>query len=1060
MAEVKNSFLASKMNKDLDDRLIPSNEYKDALNIAVSNSEDSDVGALENILQNTNVFLISATDNIGYDDGKVIGYAVNSSTDSVYLFWTNYTDTSNKLDNHQSNQTGFNSAIIQYNAINSSFTKILVSGTFLNFSTTHPIYGANIVEDLLFWTDNRNQPRKINIRTAEANPNYYTAEDHISVAKYAPYKPIDLYKDYGSSTYKTTMKDVSSVNLPDGTTPNPDYNASYAGDKNFLEDKFVRFSYRFKYDDGEYSIIAPFTQIAFIPKQDGSFLDGDETKAYQSTVVSFMENKVDQISLVINLPDVGNDLENNYKIKELDILYKESDGISISVLDTVTVNEIKNEAASSDVYEYSYQSRKPIKTLPQSQSTRVYDKTPVRALAQEVSGNRVIYGNYINKHTAPDHLNYEVTVTQKFSDGGSDNNWSYIEYPEHTIKRNRNYQVGFVLSDRYGRQSDVILSNVTGNDSPGGGFGDSSFYVPYRASATDPTTVLADVGNSIKIQLNEKIESIKSSLTSSSLSATGEPGLYDAVTNPTGWYSYKVVVKQNQQEYYNVYLPGFLNGYLHNSTDQGIVAHTALVGDNINKVPRSLIEVGPDQKLYRSDETLFPVVENVLESGNANNNAKFYPGSQKYEVPTIGGFDDLHYLGATQGSNAQIYRDEENPLIARISTPSALGVVNNHMLPFLSVAETSPFVSNLDIYYETSTSGLISELNTSVDENLGTPVFGINLFDYNHKENQNPSGSSTVTGAPESPFITSNFSPISNLNQVLTNTEFVGPLRVVDGLDNDRSADFEIASLTDSGDDVYRLKILNSFYYGINASSEESYTFKMDFRNNEDDTTADVNGAVSTPSKVFIVDNVAAGKDIFVGQTVYNGSALLGTVVNVDATGLVVTLDTAVTLANDLALIFKATKRTVTKRNVSLSNIAPIATITYETPSYSTMEGVYATINAVNGTFDTTKNHLDLSYSWDTNQSLFPGGNSNVSFANVGTDKRITLNNPNGGSVTLSLSENGVVSVHSGSFDFLYTFSLKANVTDAGAESTPITIDFNDVIPGAFTDDFSLDFNI
>ena len=205
----------------------------------------------------------------------------------------------------------------------------------------------------------------------------------------------------------------------------------------------------------------------------------------------------------------------------------------------------------------------------------------------------------------------------------------------------------------------------------------------------DPTTVLADVGNSIKIQLNEKIESIKSSLTSDSLSATGEPGLYDAITNPTGWYSYKVVVKQNQQEYYNVYLPGFLNGYLHNSTDQGIVAHTALVGDNINKVPRSLIEVGPDQKLYRSDETLFPVVENVHISGNVNNNAKFYPGSEKYEVPTIGGFDDLDYLGSTQGTNPEIYVAKENPLIARISTPSALGVVNSDMRPFLSVAETS-----------------------------------------------------------------------------------------------------------------------------------------------------------------------------------------------------------------------------------------------------------------------------------------------------------------------------------------------------------------------------------
>jgi hypothetical protein len=52
MAEAKNSFIKSKMNKDLDDRLVPNNEYRDALNVAVSRSEGSDVGALESILGN------------------------------------------------------------------------------------------------------------------------------------------------------------------------------------------------------------------------------------------------------------------------------------------------------------------------------------------------------------------------------------------------------------------------------------------------------------------------------------------------------------------------------------------------------------------------------------------------------------------------------------------------------------------------------------------------------------------------------------------------------------------------------------------------------------------------------------------------------------------------------------------------------------------------------------------------------------------------------------------------------------------------------------------------
>lgn len=45
MAEVKNNFVQSKMNQDLDDRLIPPGEYRSAQNISISRSEGSDVGA-------------------------------------------------------------------------------------------------------------------------------------------------------------------------------------------------------------------------------------------------------------------------------------------------------------------------------------------------------------------------------------------------------------------------------------------------------------------------------------------------------------------------------------------------------------------------------------------------------------------------------------------------------------------------------------------------------------------------------------------------------------------------------------------------------------------------------------------------------------------------------------------------------------------------------------------------------------------------------------------------------------------------------------------------------
>ena len=46
------TFTQSKMNKDLDARLLSNDEYRDAQNVAVSRSESDDVGALENILGN------------------------------------------------------------------------------------------------------------------------------------------------------------------------------------------------------------------------------------------------------------------------------------------------------------------------------------------------------------------------------------------------------------------------------------------------------------------------------------------------------------------------------------------------------------------------------------------------------------------------------------------------------------------------------------------------------------------------------------------------------------------------------------------------------------------------------------------------------------------------------------------------------------------------------------------------------------------------------------------------------------------------------------------------
>ena len=52
MPELNHNFTSGKMNKDLDERLVPNGEYRDALNLEVASSDDSQVGAFQNIKGN------------------------------------------------------------------------------------------------------------------------------------------------------------------------------------------------------------------------------------------------------------------------------------------------------------------------------------------------------------------------------------------------------------------------------------------------------------------------------------------------------------------------------------------------------------------------------------------------------------------------------------------------------------------------------------------------------------------------------------------------------------------------------------------------------------------------------------------------------------------------------------------------------------------------------------------------------------------------------------------------------------------------------------------------
>jgi len=48
MANLEVNFIAGKMNKDFDERVIPQGQYIDALNIRNGSTENNSIGAIEN----------------------------------------------------------------------------------------------------------------------------------------------------------------------------------------------------------------------------------------------------------------------------------------------------------------------------------------------------------------------------------------------------------------------------------------------------------------------------------------------------------------------------------------------------------------------------------------------------------------------------------------------------------------------------------------------------------------------------------------------------------------------------------------------------------------------------------------------------------------------------------------------------------------------------------------------------------------------------------------------------------------------------------------------------
>jgi hypothetical protein len=341
------TFVKGRMNKSLDERLIPDGEYINAMNVRVGSTELSDLGSLENTRGNVKISTILYNDSPLDNTATCIGAFQDGVNNTIYWFI-------------HSPEDGVD-MIVSMNVETGLIVYHVVSTSVLNFSRQHLINGVNKVEDLLFFTDGYNPPRKIN------------------VTRSYPSEPI------------LTETDISVIVAPPSQAPSIEL-INIDGNDNYIEDKFLSFAYRYKYVDGEYSAISQFSEIAFEP----GFFNFD-FKTFEN---SGMRNIFNAVNITLNTGGAS--------VVGMDLLFKNSVSNVINIVERYDKSTLG--ITDNSQYTIQFNSKKILTTLPESEGVRLFDNVPLLAKAQTIMSNRLFYGNYKDGYDIVDSTGKQIDI--------------------------------------------------------------------------------------------------------------------------------------------------------------------------------------------------------------------------------------------------------------------------------------------------------------------------------------------------------------------------------------------------------------------------------------------------------------------------------------------------------------------------------------------------------------------------------------------------------------------------------------------------------------------------
>lgn len=342
---VKKNFAAGGLNTDDDVSVLSPNDYINARNIQIIKTSDGESGLVRPAPGTTAV-----TDTLpASQDYTVIGKYNDKELNRIYYF------VHGSEGDHR---------IRCYDADAGSIRDVLktsqVADSSLNFSIDSVIQ-ADKIGDILYFTDNINEPRKINVERGQFSNDFtYTHPDSDTLVALNP--------------SGITSEDLTIIRRPPAHPLDIDEETDTR--QNLLQFNAYQFSYRYVYRDNEKSVLAPFSELYNYPDDDATGLP------------TYLKIKIPEKEKI------------PYEVQRVEVCFRYGNTGSWFVFDDYNKTEnnfefVKHNNVAGQVMTWEFDNSRSGSAISDEESSKPFSNVPLKSKAIAAAKSRIFLGNNV-----------------------------------------------------------------------------------------------------------------------------------------------------------------------------------------------------------------------------------------------------------------------------------------------------------------------------------------------------------------------------------------------------------------------------------------------------------------------------------------------------------------------------------------------------------------------------------------------------------------------------------------------------------------------------------------